>query len=113
MNTTQVTQTLTFVNKYLLTKQGDNLHIKALADNVPEGSEYTLKLKHTNPYTLASLIGMSGATATGLISTAVSRDLTDEELYGWIAFHDFVYNLSKHQLTQEDVIAFKSFGIEL
>lgn len=113
MNTTQVTQTLIFANKYVLTKHGNELNIKALAEDAPEGSVYTLKLNPANPYTLSSLIGISGSQATGLISAAHSRDLTDEELYGWIAFHDFVYNLAKHQLTQEDVAAFKYFGIDL
>ena len=113
MNTTKVTQTLTFADKYVLTKQGNELRIKTLAEDAQEGSEYTLKLNPANPYTLSSLIGISGSQATGLISAAHSRDLTDAELTGWIAFHDFIYTLTKHKLTQEDVDSFASFGISL
>ena len=113
MSIVQVTQTLIFANKYVLTKHGNELNIKALAEDAPEGSEYTLKLNPAKPYTLSSLIGISGSQATGLISAAHSRDLTDEELTGWIAFHDFIYTLTKHKLTQEDMDAFASFGISL
>ena len=58
-------------------------------------------------YTLASLIGISGSRAMNLIAVAKVRECTDEELNSFIILHDFIYQVTKMNLSKEhkDILA--------
>ena len=58
-------------------------------------------------YTLASLIGISGSRAMNLIAVAKVRECTDEELNSFIILHDFIYQITKMNLSEDykDILA--------
>ena len=64
-------------------------------------------------YTLASLIGISGSRAMNLIAIAKVRECTDEELNSFIILHDFIYQITKLDLTEEHKSILAKFNIIL
>ena len=64
-------------------------------------------------YTLASLIGISGSRAMNLIEVAKVREYTDEELNSFIILHDFIYQITKMNLSQEHKDILAKFNIIL
>ena len=64
-------------------------------------------------YTLASLIGISGSRAMNLIEVAKVREYTDEELNSFIILHDFIYQVTKMNLSQEHKDILAKFNIIL
>ena len=64
-------------------------------------------------YTLASFIGISGSRAMNLIEVAKVREYTDEELNSFMILHDFVYQVTKMNLSQEHKDILAKFNIIL
>ena len=64
-------------------------------------------------YTLASLIGISGSRAMNLIAVAKVRECTNEELNSFIILHDFIYQVTKMNLSQEHKDILAKFNIIL
>ena len=64
-------------------------------------------------YTLASLIGISGSRAMNLIAITKVRECTDEELNSFIILHDFIYQITKLDLSEEDKNILAKFNIIL
>ena len=64
-------------------------------------------------YTLASLIGISGSRAMNLIEVAKVRECTDEELNSFMILHDFIYQITKMNLSQEHKNILAKFNIIL
>ena len=64
-------------------------------------------------YTLASLIGISGSRAMNLIEVAKVREYTDEELNSFMILHDFIYQITKMNLSQEHKDILAKFNIIL
>ena len=64
-------------------------------------------------YTLASLIGISGSRAMNLIEVAKVREYTDEELNSFMILHDFIYQITKINLSQEHKDILAKFNIIL
>ena len=64
-------------------------------------------------YTLASLIGISGSRAMNLIEVAKVREYTNEELNSFIILHDFIYQITKMNLSQEHKDILAKFNIIL
>ena len=64
-------------------------------------------------YTLASLIGISGSRAMNLIEVAKVREYTDEELNSFMILHDFIYQVTKMNLSQEHKDILAKFNIIL
>ena len=64
-------------------------------------------------YTLASLIGISGSRAMNLIEVAKVRECTNEELNSFIILHDFIYQVTKMNLSQEHKDILAKFNIIL
>ena len=64
-------------------------------------------------YTLASLIGISGSRAMNLIEIAKVREYTDEELNSFMILHDFIYQITKMNLSQEHKDILAKFNIIL
>ena len=64
-------------------------------------------------YTLASLIGISGSRAMNLIEVAKVREYTNEELNSFIILHDFIYQVTKMNLSQEHKDILAKFNIIL
>ena len=64
-------------------------------------------------YTLASLIGISGSRAMNLIATSKVRECTDEELNSFIILHDFIYKVTKMNLSEEHKNILAKFNIIL
>ena len=64
-------------------------------------------------YTLASLIGISGSRAMNLIAVAKVRECTDEELNSFMILHDFIYQITKMNLSEEDKDILAKFNIIL
>ena len=64
-------------------------------------------------YTLASLIGISGSRAMNLIEVAKVREYTNEELNSFMILHDFVYQITKMNLSQEHKDILAKFNIIL
>ena len=64
-------------------------------------------------YTLASLIGISGSRAMNLIEVAKVREYTNEELNSFMILHDFVYQVTKMNLSQEHKDILAKFNIIL
>ena len=64
-------------------------------------------------YTLASLIGISGSRAMNLIATSKVRECTDEELNSFIILHDFIYQITKMNLSKEHKDILAKFNIIL
>ena len=64
-------------------------------------------------YTLASLIGISGSRAMNLIEVAKVRECTDEELNSFMILHDFIYQVTKMNLSQEHKDILAKFNIIL
>ena len=64
-------------------------------------------------YTLASLIGISGSRAMNLIAVAKVRECTDEELNSFIILHDFIYQITKMELSKEHKDILAKFNIIL
>lgn len=64
-------------------------------------------------YTLASLIGISGSRAMNLIAVAKVRECTDEELNSFMILHDFIYQVTKMNLSQEHKDILAKFNIIL
>lgn len=64
-------------------------------------------------YTLASLIGISGSRAMNLIEVAKVRECTDEELNSFMILHDFIYQITKMNLSQEHKDILTKFNIIL
>ena len=64
-------------------------------------------------YTLASLIGISGSRAMNLIATSKVRECTNEELNSFIILHDFIYQITKMNLSQEHKDILAKFNIIL
>ena len=64
-------------------------------------------------YTLASLIGISGSRAMNLIEVAKVREYTDEELNSFMILHDFIYQITKMNLSQEHKDILTKFNIIL
>ena len=64
-------------------------------------------------YTLASLIGISGSRAMNLIEVAKVRECTNEELNSFIILHDFIYQVTKMNLSQEHKDILTKFNIIL
>ena len=58
-------------------------------------------------YTLSALIGISGSRAMNLIDVAKVRECTDEELNSFIILHDFIYQITKMNLSEDykDILA--------
>ena len=64
-------------------------------------------------YTLASLIGISGSRAMNLIAVAKVREYTNEELNSFMILHDFIYQVTKMNLSQEHKDILAKFNIIL
>lgn len=64
-------------------------------------------------YTLASLIGISGSRAMNLIEVAKVREYTNEELNSFMILHDFIYQVTKMNLSQEHKDILAKFNIIL
>ena len=64
-------------------------------------------------YTLASLIGISGSRAMNLIEVAKVREYTNEELNSFMILHDFIYQITKMNLSQEHKDILTKFNIIL
>ena len=64
-------------------------------------------------YTLASLIGISGSRAMNLIEVAKVREYTNEELNSFMILHDFIYQITKMNLSQEHKDILSKFNIIL
>ena len=64
-------------------------------------------------YTLASLIGISGSRAMNLIEVAKVREYTNEELNSFMILHDFIYQITKMNLSQEHKDILAKFNIIL
>ena len=64
-------------------------------------------------HTLASLIGISGSRAMNLIEVAKVREYTDEELNSFMILHDFIYQITKMNLSQEHKDILAKFNIIL
>ena len=64
-------------------------------------------------YTLSSLIGISGSRAMNLIATSKVRECTNEELNSFIILHDFIYQVTKMNLSQEHKDILAKFNIIL
>ena len=64
-------------------------------------------------YTLSSLIGISGSRAMNLIATSKVRDCTTEELNSFIILHDFIYQITKLDLSEEHKNILAKFNIFL
>ena len=64
-------------------------------------------------HTLASLIGISGSRAMNLIAVAKVRECTDEELNSFIILHDFIYQITKMNLSEEHKDILAKFNIIL
>ena len=64
-------------------------------------------------YTLASLIGISGSRAINLIKVAKVREYTNEELNSFMILHDFIYQITKMNLSQEHKDILAKFNIIL
>ena len=64
-------------------------------------------------HTLASLIGISGSRAMNLIATSKVRDCTNEELNSFIILHDFIYQITKLDLSEEHKTILAKFNIIL
>ena len=64
-------------------------------------------------YTLASLIGISGSRAMNLIEVAKVRECTNEELNSFMILHDFIYQITKMNLSQEHKDILAKFNIIL
>lgn len=64
-------------------------------------------------HTLASLIGISGSRAMNLIAVAKVRECTDEELNAFIILHDFIYQITKMNLSEEHKDILAKFNIIL
>ena len=68
---------------------------------------------NNNEHTLASLIGISGSRAMNLIAVAKVRECTDEELNSFIILHDFIYQITKMNLSEEHKNILAKFNIIL
>ena len=64
-------------------------------------------------YTLASLIGISGSRAMNLIATSKVRECTNEELNSFIILHDFIYQITKMNLSEDYKSILAKFNIIL
>ena len=64
-------------------------------------------------HTLASLISISGSRAMNLIAVAKVRECTDEELNSFIILHDFIYQITKMNLSEEHKDILAKFNIIL
>ena len=64
-------------------------------------------------YTLASLIGISGSRAMNLIEVAKVREYTNEELNSFIILHDFIYQITKMNLSEDYKSILAKFNIIL
>ena len=64
-------------------------------------------------HTLASLIGISGSRAMNIIATTKVRECTDEEINSFIILHDFIYQITKMDLSEEHKDILAKFNIIL
>ena len=64
-------------------------------------------------YTLASLIGISGSRAMNLIEVVKVRECTTDELNSFMILHDFIYQITKMNLSQEHKDILAKFNIIL
>ena len=93
------------VGSYTVTLEKDVIVIYSDPDNrcVLDNKEYTL----------ASLIGISGSRAMNLIEVAKVRECTNEELNSFMILHDFIYQITKMNLSQEHKDILAKFNIIL
>ena len=59
------------------------------------------------------MIGISGSRAMNLIEVAKVRECTDEELNSFMILHDFIYQITKMNLSQEHKDILAKFNIIL
>ena len=76
------------------------------------GSDHKCVLDNKE-HTLASLIGISGSRAMNLIAVAKVRECTDEELNSFIILHDFIYQITKMNISEEHKDILAKFNIIL